>query len=78
MKLIMQRIDLLKKMYQYILDMGDETILEKWYLSGGPVEEEDFEWYAEDDDDWKYICGLFGRLIKLGIKRVYSSSYKCR
>lgn len=61
-----QRIDLLKKMNQYILDMGDEAILERWFMTGIPdsPDEEDFEWYAEEDDEWKYICGLFGKLIE--------------
>lgn len=58
------RVELLKGMNTYMLQLGDETLLEAWFLTGIPdcPDEEDFELFATDDDEWVYICKLFGRL----------------
>lgn len=61
-----QRIELLKGMNQYILDLGDEEVYETWFTLGVPDEptEDDYEFIAEDLKEWKYVCKLFGRLIR--------------
>lgn len=58
------RVKLLKGMNTYILQLGNETLLGAWFLTGIPdcPDEEDFEFFATDDDEWNYIVRLFGRL----------------
>lgn len=58
------RVTLLKGMHTYMLQLGDETLLGAWFLTGIPdsPNEEDFEFFATDDNEWIYICKLFGRL----------------
>lgn len=47
-----------------MLQLGNETLLGAWFLTGIPdcPNEEDFEFFATDDDEWVYICRLFSRL----------------
>lgn len=58
------RVELLKGMNTYMLQLGNETLLGAWFLTGIPdcPDEEDFEFFATDDNEWVYICKLFGRL----------------
>lgn len=58
------RVELLKGMNSYMLQLGDETLLGAWFLTGIPdcPDEEDFEFFATDDNEWDYIVRLFGRL----------------
>lgn len=58
------RIELLKGMNTYMLQLGNETLLDAWFLIGIPdcPDEEDFEFFATDDNEWNYIVRLFGRL----------------
>lgn len=58
------RVELLKGMNTYMLQLGDETLLGAWFLTGIPdcPDEEDFEFFATDDNEWNYIVRLFGRL----------------
>lgn len=63
-KLQETRVKLLHNMNDYILQLGDETLIGAWFITGIPdcPDEEDFEFFATDDDEWVYICRLFGRL----------------
>ncbi len=63
-KLQETRLKLLHGMNDYILQLGDETLWGAWFLTGIPncPTEEDFEFFALDDDEWVYICRLFARL----------------
>lgn len=58
------KVELLKGMNSYMLQLGNETLLGAWFLTGIPdcPDEEDFEFFATDDDEWNYIVRLFGRL----------------
>ena len=58
------RVKLLKEMNTYMLQLGNETLLGAWFLTGIPdcPGEEDFEFFATDDNEWNYIVRLFGRL----------------
>lgn len=58
------RVELLKGMNTYMLQLGNETLLGAWFLTGIPdcPNEEDFEFFATDNDEWVYICKLFARL----------------
>lgn len=58
------RVELLKGMNTYMLQLGNETLLDAWFLTGIPdcPDEEDFEFFATDDNEWNYIVRLFGRL----------------
>lgn len=61
-----QRIELLKGMNQYIIDLGDEELYAEWFSLGVPDEatEDDYEFIANEIEEWVYICQLFGRLIR--------------
>jgi hypothetical protein len=65
-ELVKTRITLLKQMNKYIIDMGDEQIWEHWITLGVPdaPTEEDYEFIAENDEEWAEVCKLFGRLVK--------------
>lgn len=67
-EIVATKINLLKQMNQYIIDMGDEGIWMEWIEKGVPDKpsEGDYEWFAENNEEWKYICDVFGRLIKEG------------
>ena len=61
-----QRIELLKGMNQYIIDLGDELAYDAWFSMGVPDEaiEDDYESIAEDLDHWVFVCNIFGAIIK--------------
>lgn len=60
-----QRIELLKGMNQYIIDFGDELVYDAWFSMGVPDEptDDDYEFIANDIEEWVFVCQLFGRLI---------------
>lgn len=63
---IERKIELLKDMHNYIIDMGDDFIYDIWIRDGVPDEPDDeiFEFIASDDDEWREICELFGKLVE--------------
>lgn len=63
---IERKIELLKDMHNYILDMGDDFIYDIWIRDGVPDEPDDeiFEFIASNDDDWREVCELFGKLVE--------------
>ena len=63
--LIQLRKKLLKEMNTYIIEMGDEEIWATWITLGVPdaPSEDDYDFIAENDDEWNDVCGLFGRLV---------------
>lgn len=65
-ELIKIRIELAKQMNQYILNLGDEEIYDAWFEEGIPdgPQEDDYEFFASDDKEWKELCELFGALVK--------------
>ena len=60
-----QRIELLKGMNQYIIDLGDEEVYETWFSVGVPDEatDDDYEFIAENLEEWVSICKLFGAIV---------------
>ena len=65
-ELVQLRIKLLKEMNAYIIEMGDEEIWMDWITLGVPdaPSEDDYEFIAENDDEWNDVCSLFGKLAK--------------
>lgn len=61
-----QRIQLLKQMNQYIIDLGDEEVYEAWFSLGVPDEptEEDYEFIAKDAKHFAFICSMLGQIVK--------------
>lgn len=61
-----QRIELLKGMNQYIIDMGDEEAYNVWFTLGVPDEptDDDYESIAEDLTLWVFVCKVFDDIIK--------------
>lgn len=62
--LIQLRKKLLKEMNTYIIEMGDEEIWVTWITLGVPdaPSEDDYDFIAENDDEWNDVCDLFGKL----------------
>lgn len=65
MKLTEMRKNLLKQMHAYVIEMGDEKLYMDWITLGVPDEpsEDDFDFIAGSDEEWVYICKLFGKLV---------------
>ena len=63
---IERKIELLKNMHNYIIEMGDDFIYDIWIRDGIPDEPDDeiFEFIASNDDDWREVCELFGKLVE--------------
>ena len=63
---IERKIELLKDMHNYIIEMGDEDIYYIWIRDGVPDEPDDeiFEFIASDDNEWREVCELFGKLVE--------------
>ncbi len=59
------RITLLHSMNNYILQLKCKPVSEAWFMAGisERPNEKDFEFFATDDNEWFYICKLFGKLI---------------
>ena len=59
------RLSLVHQMHDYIMNTGDEEIFEIWMRDAIPDEpcEEDFEFFADDPDEFKDLCELFGKLV---------------
>lgn len=64
-EIIKSREQLLRQMHQYIIDIGDEMIYDWWITDGVPdcPSDEDFEYIAQNDDEWSEICSLFGTIV---------------
>ena len=64
-EIIMLRENLLGGMDSYICDLGDESIWERWIANGVPdcATEDDLEWIARNEDEFAYVCKLFGKLV---------------
>ena len=60
------KLKLLHQMNDFIINIGDELILDTWLACGIPDEpdEEDFLFFAENPEEWNDICELFGKLAK--------------
>ena len=67
------REKLLKDMHNYIIEMGDEDIYMDWVTLAVPDEpcEADFQFIAEEDENWIDVCTLFGKLVKADIENNY-------
>lgn len=59
------RLSLVHQMHDYIMNTGDEEIYETWMTVCIPdcPDEEDFEFFANDPDEFKSMCEVFGRLV---------------
>ena len=71
-----QRIELLKGMNQYVIDLGDEEAYDTWFTLGVPDEatDDDYECIAEDLALWVYVCKIFGDIVKEYDEQVSGSS----
>lgn len=62
---LLLKMNLLGGMNQYIIDMGDEDVWLTWImLVPDQCTEDDLISIAEDDELWKEVCSLFGRLVE--------------
>lgn len=59
------RLNLVHQMYDYIMKTGYEEIFKNciWDCIPDAPTEEDFEFFADDADEFKYMCEIFGDLI---------------
>lgn len=59
------RLNLVHQMHDYIMNTGDEEIYDTWLSLCIPDEpcEEDFEFFANDPEEFKNMCRIFGKLV---------------
>lgn len=67
------RLNLVHQMHDYIMNTGDETIFETWFSACIPDApcEEDFESFADDPEEFKAMCRIFGRLVCRDLQENY-------
>ena len=60
------RIEILKAMHHYMMNVNDEDAYFHWTIIGVPDEpmEEDYESIADDENEWEDIVKYFATLIK--------------
>ena len=60
------RIEILKQMNQYIIDLGDEEVWIEWIALGVPDEasDDDYDFIASTDYEWKDVVEVFANLTK--------------
>ena len=60
------RIEILKQMNQYIIDLGDEEVWMTWITLGVPDEpsEDDYDFIAGNEDEWLDTVKIFANLTK--------------
>lgn len=67
------RLTLVHQMHEYIMNTGDEDIMEVWARDCIPdcPCEEDFEYFANDASEFRTLCDFFGRLAYRDEKENY-------
>ena len=60
------RMNIMGGMNAYVLELGDEDLLDFWYRDGLPdeVTEEMLAEYAEDDDIWIDVVHAFAKILR--------------
>lgn len=69
------RMNIMGGMHSYVLALGDDKIALEWFGCGLPesVTEEMLSEYAEDDNIWENVCGVFEYIV-----REYENTNVCR
>ena len=60
------RIDHVRKMHELVCNMNNEGAYEWWASEGVPDcpnDPDDFEWFAEDDENYEELIGLFLNIL---------------
>lgn len=59
------KMNLLGGMHEYMNELGDDTLYERWIIFGVPHNptEEDLKIRAEDEEVFAYCCRIFGELV---------------
>lgn len=59
------RLQLVHQMHEYILNVGDEDIYDIWFTNCVPdnPSEEDFEFFADDPENFRDLCEIFGAMV---------------
>lgn len=65
--LILMRVDFLKQFTEYVKTVGDEDILDYWWMYGVPDEADDdmLNEIASDEDNWLSIVTAFSECCKM-------------
>jgi hypothetical protein len=60
------RMNIMGGMHSYVLELGDEDLLDYWFTYGLPdeVTEEMLAEYAEDDDIWIGVVQAFAKIVR--------------
>lgn len=60
------RMNIMGGMNAYVLELGDEDLLDYWFTYGLPdeVTEEMLAEYAEDDDIWLDVVSAFAKILR--------------
>lgn len=59
-----ERIEKVKEMHEEVMNFNDEELIMTWLTVGVPdcPTEEDFEWFADDLEEYKELVELFENL----------------
>lgn len=58
------RMEQIKLMHELMLSANDENIYMTWiFVMPDEPDEDDFAWFAEDDERYEELCDLFKRLV---------------
>lgn len=62
-----ERLAEVKRMDEDVRNFNDEELIEPWLMCGVPdgACEEDYEWFAEDEDEFQDLVALYNRLVRL-------------
>lgn len=61
------RVQIVRRMDEMVRNFNDEELIMTWLMLGCPDEstEEDYEWFAEDEQEYLDLIKLFSRLFHL-------------
>lgn len=64
------RLQIVKKMDEVVRNFNDEELIMTWLMVGCPdaSTEEDYLWFAEDEQEYLDLVKLFGKLFHLESK----------
>lgn len=66
-----RKIALVKRMDKIVTSLNDEELIESWLIGGCPdcSTEEDYKWFAEDEEEFLDLVSLFTRITMKAIKK---------
>lgn len=60
------KVEILKLMNKYVMNISDERAYHRWIVTGPPdcADESDFEFIADNKELFNHCCKMFGDIVK--------------